>query len=286
MKLAASNIAWPASERDAAYALLKSRGVLGLEIAPALFLPNSADPFVPTEKEVAQARDALHAAGLELVSMQSLLFGVKGASLFEGGEALKLFRKGLHRAITLAGRLSIPNLVFGSPRQRTIPDHMSAAEAEAIAIDVFRDLGDAAGSVDTRIGIEFNPLAYGTNFLNDLPQAQAFLEKVDHPSVALTFDIGAMHMNRQFDEIEYFASQARKYISHVHISEPHLAPAPADRTEAAKVLSVMKKIGYQGWFSIEMQAIPSGSLSELERSLDKLILAASTAMERTNADRV
>ncbi|KAB2777281.1 sugar phosphate isomerase/epimerase family protein [Brucella anthropi] len=275
MKLAVSNIAWPASERDAAYALLSSRGILGLEIAPALFLPDSADPFEPSEKEVGQAHDALHAAGLKLVSMQSLLYGVKGASLFEGGEALRLFREGLHRAIVLAGRLSIPNLVFGSPRQRIIPNHMSATEAEAIAIDVFRDLGDAASLANTCVGIEFNPLAYGTNFLNDLPQACAFIEKVNHPSVALTFDIGAMHMNRQFGEIDYFAHQAGKYIHHVHISEPHLAPAPAEANQAAKVLSVLKKIGYQGWFSIEMQAIPGGSLSKLERSLDKLVLAAS-----------
>lgn len=285
MKLAVSNIAWPVREKESAYELLSSRGIRGLEIAPALFLPESTDPFSPSEKEICRACAALSAAGLELVSMQSLLYGVKGASLFGGGEALMRFRDGLHRAIELAERLSIPNLVFGSPRQRVIPDDMSIAEAEAIALDVFYDLGDAALLAGTRLGIEFNPPAYGTNFLNNIGQAYAFVEKVNHPAITLIFDIGAMHMNVQFDEIEYFAAQTAKRISHVHISEPQLAPAPAEVSQAARVISALNGVGYQGWFSIEMQASPKGSLIELDRSIERLLLAVGTEGSPDYADK-
>lgn len=274
MKLAVSNIAWPVTERQAAYALLQARGIRGLEIAPPLLLPSSRNPFEPTDKEIASALDEVKAANLELVSMQSLLYGVQGALLFDGREALTLFRQGLHRAIALAGNLSIPNLVFGSPRQRNIPSHIPYDTAEAIALDVFRELGDAARSAGTCLGIEFNPAAYGTNFLNDLPQAQAFVEKVDHPAVRLIFDVGAVHMNDQFGQVEAFAEQAMDRINHVHISEPHLAPAPAEPKQAARVLSAMTGMGYAGWFSIEMQAARDGALNELERSIAKLQLAA------------
>ena len=48
MKIAVSNIAWPAGLRDEAYAILRDGGVTGLEIAPGLFLAGAVDPFAPT----------------------------------------------------------------------------------------------------------------------------------------------------------------------------------------------------------------------------------------------
>ena len=39
MRLAVSNIAWPAEHDSAAYALLREAGVTGLEVAPTRFWP-------------------------------------------------------------------------------------------------------------------------------------------------------------------------------------------------------------------------------------------------------
>lgn len=273
MKLAVSNIAWPPQHRDAAYALLRSRGVRGLEIAPALFLSDSADPFAPSDQEVDDVCGAARRAGLELVSMQSLLFGVDGAALFEGPDALSRFVRGMERAIALAGRLSIPNMVFGSPRQRNVPADMTYAEAEASAVPLFRRLGDQALSAETQLGIEFNPAAYGTNFLTDATQALAFVAQVDHPAVTVILDVGAMQMNGHFERIEEFAGGMVRRTSHVHLSEPHLAPAPADPRRAARVFAAMTAAGYNGWYSIEMKAVADDPLSALERSLDNLLRA-------------
>lgn len=282
MKLAVSNIAWGPQDRDAAYALLQSRWIRGLEIAPGLFFDGAVDAFAPTEDEAALALSAMAGAGLELVSMQSLLFGVTGAALFEGEEPFAHFQAGMLRAIALAGRFSIPNLVFGSPRQRNIPEGMTPEAADRLAVETFRKLGDAALAAGTHLGIEFNPAAYGTNFLNDGAQALAFVQRVDHPAVTLILDIGAMHMNGHFDEIEAFVAQAAGRTSHVHLSEPDLAPAPADSAQAARVLSAMADAGYTGWYSIEMKA-PEGGLAELEKSLDRLLMAAMSAYGKGSA---
>ena len=129
MRLAVSNIAWLAEERLEAYAILAEAGVTGLEIAPGIFFHAAHDPFVPDN---ASAREALREAadaGLSVVSMQSLLFGVTGAGLFDGAEARAVFEAGMHRAIALAGRFGIPNLVFGSPAQRRVPDGMGCRAA-------------------------------------------------------------------------------------------------------------------------------------------------------------
>lgn len=280
MKLAVSNIAWDPSERNAAYSLLQAHGIRGLEIAPGLFFQGGADALAPREADAERALSVVQDAGLELVSMQSLLFGVKGAALFAGEEAREAFRNAMLRAIRLAGRFCIGNLVFGSPRQRNIPDGMSRKTAKTIAVAMFRELGDAAERAGTVLGIEFNPVAYGTNFLNDVAQAKAFVECVDHKAVSLILDLGAMHMNGDFDKIDALAAGFSSRISHVHISEPHLAPAPASVEQAAKALSAMAAVGYNGWYSIEMKPQPLPGLTALDGALRRLVEAAKFAAER------
>jgi sugar phosphate isomerase/epimerase len=254
VKLAASNIAWPAEHTEAAYELLQAAGFTGLEVAPALILSGSVDPFMPTPAQVLQARDGAARYGLQIVSMQSLLFGVSGAALFEGDAARQHLEHALLRAIELARLLGVPNLVFGSPRQRAYPPAMNPADAASIAADLFKRLGDSAMAAGTRIAIEPNGRAYGTNFLNRVEEAAQFVESVDHPGIVLNFDIGALHMEGDFERIRQIAVQVAQSIGHVHVSEPMLAPAPADVPQAALALQALIDAGYRGWYSIEMAA--------------------------------
>ncbi len=276
-----SNIAWLAEERQEAYAILAEAGITGLEIAPGIFFHAADDPFVP---DAASAREALREAadaGLSLVSMQALLFGVSGAGLFTGAEARAAFETGMTRAITLAGRFGIPNLVFGSPAQRRVPDTMVMEDALDEAAAVFRRLGDAAAAAGTRISIEANPAAYGTNFLTTLEDAEAFVARVDHPAIALILDLGAMHMNGSFAGLPARLPGLAPHLAHVHVSEPDLAPAPADAAALAPVLRGLRKGGYAKAVSIEMKRPPHG-LADVREAVARLI-AAHTAAEAVHA---
>lgn len=278
MRLAVSNIAWPAADRDAAYAILAEGGVTGLEIAPGLFLPDAQDPFAPMPAEAEAALKATEAAGLTLVSMQSLLFGVQGAALFEGEDARARLIAAMERAIELARRLAIPNLVFGSPKQRAYPDALSAEQAQAEAADVFRRLGDTAVAAGAHIAVEPNGRAYGTNFLNRVEEAEAFVRAVDHPGVVLNFDVGALHMEGDFDRVEAIAAQAFDTIGHVHVSEAGLSPAPADPAQAARAIQALQTAGYTGWHSIEMAATQT-PLDDLAAAIARLNQARAMASE-------
>lgn len=269
MKLAVSNIAWPPDRTQAVYPLLQAGGITGLEVAPALILPESEDPFLPTVAQVDRALAAAARRGLQLVSMQSLLFGVSGAALFESDAARARLEVALLRAIELARILGIPNLVFGSPRQRAYPATMLAADAQALAADLFRRLGDRALEAGTRIAIEPNGRAYGTNFLNRVEEAADFVALLDHPGIVLNFDIGALHMEGDFDRAPQIASQASSIIGHVHVSEPMLAPAPADAGQAAMALQALNDAGYRGWYSIEMAAT-TDPLRDLCAAIERL----------------
>ncbi|RNJ63956.1 MAG: sugar phosphate isomerase/epimerase [Porphyrobacter sp. IPPAS B-1204] len=270
MRLAMSNIAWSADERLEAYAILAEAGITGLEIAPGIFFHAAADPFVPDEASAHEALREATDAGLSLVSMQSLLFGVSGAALFEGPEARTVFERGMHRAITLAGRFGIPNLVFGSPAQRRAPEGLAMEAALAEAAAVFRRLGDAASAAGTRITIEANPAAYGTNFLNTLDEAEAFVALVDHPAIALILDLGAMHMNASFASVPARLPDLAPRLNHVHVSEPDLAPAPADAAALVPVMRGLRAAGYAKAVSIEMKR-PAQGLADVRQAVARLV---------------
>ncbi|WP_196795266.1 sugar phosphate isomerase/epimerase family protein [Porphyrobacter sp. AAP82] len=253
-----SNIAWAPDERLEAYAILAGAGFTGLEIAPALFFHEAEDPFVPDTASARRARVEAADAGLAVVSMQSLLFGVTGAALFGSPEARAAFDKAMRRAIALAERFGIPNLVFGSPQQRRVPEGLAMEQALAEAAEVFRKLGDAAAAADTRIAIEANPAAYGTNFCTTLGAALGFVARVDHPAIVPHLDLGAMHMNGDFASVPALLPDLAPRLSHIHVSEPDLAPAPADPAALVPVLAALRAGGYVRAVSIEMKRAALG----------------------------
>ena len=266
--LAMSNIAWSPDERLDAYRLMTQAGMTGLEIAPGLFFHAADDPFAP---DVASAEQALREAkdyGLSLVSMQSLLFGVEGAALFEGKEARERLVAGLNRAIDLAGRFGIPNLVFGSPKQRIVPKAMPMEQAQDEAASVFYALGDRAMQAGTVITIEANPALYGGNFLTHLEEARRFVARVNHPAIAPILDLGAMHVNGEFATVTDRVAGLMPALTHVHVSEPTLAPAPARAAALAPVLKALDAAGYARWISIEMKR-PQNGLTEVEAALSR-----------------
>lgn len=277
MKLAISNIAWAPQDARSVYAMMQAHGFTGLEIAPGLAFAGQEDAFVPSSGAEAAFRADLAEFGLSCVSMQSLLFGVVGAKLFGSAEELAALERGLERAITLAGRLGIGNLVFGSPGNRVIPETMAQADAQAHAVDVFRRLGDKAQAAGTLLALEPNPAAYGTNFMTTVAAAADFTLLVDHPAVTLNYDMGALYMNEEQNQAGALYRRAAGKVSHVHISEPQLAPAPADTASLQAIATDLLGQGYDKWFSIEMRAPGENGLAIIDQCLAATAGAISSA---------
>ena len=251
------------------YRFLKENGISGLEIAPGLLFFQSDNPFQPSPADAARALAELDEFELSLTSMQSLLFGVTGAHLFGSKGERDRLEQGMERAIELAGNFSIPNLVFGSPKQRIIPEGMLQEEAIEIACDVFNRLGDRARQAKTVISIESNPAGYGTNFLTRLTAADNFVTQLGHPNVATILDIGAMIMNDEFELTHELVPTIAPRLNHVHLSEPYLAPAPHESRDLSQVWNALAKEDYDKYISIEMKR-PDEGLPVIFRSLSLL----------------
>lgn len=282
MRLAISNIAWKPREAEAVLDVLAEIGAEGLEIAPALAFPDAPDPFEPSSRTVGEFHASLARRRLRVVSMQSLLFGVQGAALFGSAAERERFETGIARAIRLAGWVGVPNLVMGSPANRVIPEAMDRAAAEIEARETFRRLGDLCLANRTVLALEPNPRAYGTNFLTTIAEATAFAQIVDHPGITINFDLGSLHMNGEIDRVEPLFAAARDRTSHVHVSEPQLAPAPRDRELFRSAAAAILRQGYDRWFSIEMRAPSDDNIDAVRQALAACgaELAAADALAR------
>ena len=258
MKLAVSNIAWSADEDCAAFELLRNLGIEGLEIAPPRVWPEPAT--VSQDDALAYRRD-MKGRGFNLVAFQSLLFGKNHWNLFQPETAPEC-RDYLIKLGRLASRLGVRTLVFGSPRNRAVPETMEAEEALAKATEFFRPIGAAYTEMNVVLGLEPNPAAYACNFIQTIDEAAELVRRVDSPGFRLHLDAGEMQMNDE--AIETVVPRHLDIVSHVHASEPMLAPLSAWGGHR-RLAAVLKSNGYNGWLSLEMKR-PEKGLEEVQRS--------------------
>jgi sugar phosphate isomerase/epimerase len=247
VKLAVSNIAWPAEQDAAVAGVLKSLGVRGIEVAPTKLFPS---PLDATPAEIDAVRGFWESHGIKIVAAQSLLFGRPDLTLFESEEARRETHAYLSVIIQLCAKLGAGPLVFGSPKNRRRGD-MPHDEAMRIAAEFFDDLADIAQAEDTCLVFEANPTQYGADFCTTAAEAIDLVSEVNHPAFRLHLDTACMTLAG--DPLpETFA--AFPLLRHFHISAPNLdPPSPTDGVDHATFAKQLRKHRPSGWVSLEMR---------------------------------
>jgi len=115
MRLAISNLAWPAGADGAVASLLQSHGVQGVELALTKVWP---EPLTVPAAEFRAYRDGWQRHGVRVVALQALLFGKPHLTLFGGEQVRRETFEYLAGMIERAGLLGAGVLVFGSPKNR------------------------------------------------------------------------------------------------------------------------------------------------------------------------
>ena len=100
-----------------------------------------------------------------------------------------------------------------------------------------------------RLAIEANAPVY-TNYLNGTAEAFALVKRLDNPGLAVNLDLSTILA--QGEHLQNFVEDLR-YVSHVHISEPGLAPIQP-RPEHKELALMLGAVGYRGYVSVEMAA--------------------------------
>jgi sugar phosphate isomerase/epimerase len=271
MKLAISNIAWPASEESAAARLMGEFSVEGVEIAPTAVWP---EPLRVPQEELTSYRKRWEARGIEIVALQALLFGRSDLTIF-GDEAVRnLTLTHLDGMMGLAGTLGARVLVFGSPKNR-LAAGLVPEDRDEIALGFFRAAGEAAARHGVELCIEANPPEYGCDFITRPEEALALVRRVDRAGFGLHLDAGGMTLTRE--PIAATLANAAGAIRHFHASEPFLAPlgcadGSADGSaDHASWAAELRRQGYNRWVSVEMrQAAEGSSLPQIRTALEFL----------------
>jgi D-psicose/D-tagatose/L-ribulose 3-epimerase len=261
MKLAVSNIAWPADQDAAVAGVLKSLGVRGIEVAPTKLFPQ---PLDVTPADIDAVRHFWGAHGIEIVAAQSLLFGRPELTLFESEEKRRETHAYLSDIIQLCAKLGAEALVFGSPKNRRRGD-VPHDEAFRTAVEFFDDLADIAQAEDTCLVFEANPPHYGADFCTSAADAISLVSEVNHPGYRLHLDTACMTLAG--DPLpETFA--AWPLLRHFHISAPNLdPPSPTDGVDHAAFAKQLRKHRPAGWVSLEMRTVSPFSLEAFAETI-------------------
>ena len=245
MKLSISNIAWSSESDRIVYDFMSEYGISGLEIAPTRIFPLS--PYDQCAEARTWAKSLKKQYGYCISSMQSIWYG-RQEKIFGVAEERQLLIQYTKKAINFAQELDCSNLVFGCPRNRSIPKEIPADTVMDIAVVFFRELGEYALAHGTVIGMEANPPIYNTNYINDTASAIELVKKVDSEGFRLNLDVGTMVENGE--DISTLQGNV-SLINHVHISEPGLRPIQK-RDLHRELMTLLAQNRYDRFVSIEM----------------------------------
>ena len=240
--LSISNIAWSSEHDIQMYAFMHTNGYLGLEIAPTRIFSNL--PYDHIDQARHFSTRLYEEYGLSISSMQSIWYGRNENIFGTQNERDGLFEY-TKRAIDFADAIDCKNLVFGCPKNRSYPQ--SIIDPIDIAVDFFSKIAEYAAEHHTIIAFEANPPLYGTNFINTTQQAITLCHKVNLKGFKINVDVGTMIAN---DESISIIADNIDIVSHIHISEPQIAPIK-HRSLHQKIFA----LPYTKYISIEMRKL-------------------------------
>lgn len=257
-----SNIAWDADEETSVADVLERLGVDAVEIAPTKVFD---DPLNVSDEELERYRSFWADHGVEVVAFQSMLFGRPDLQLFEDEPTRRATVSHLAGFLDLAGRLGSGALVFGSPKNRRVPDTMTIAEADDIATDFFAQLGVLAESAGTTLCLEPNPRAYDCNYVVDAAAGASLVARVNSPGFGLHLDAAGMALA---GDDARSSIEANPDIRHFHISAPSLGELEESVVDHDAAAAGLATIHYGNVVSIEMRSGEAGSAAaRVERAV-------------------
>ena len=261
MSLAVSNIAWAPDEELAMARLLEELAVTEVELAPTKVFP---DPLAVTDTALKTHLAIWSDHGIRVRAFQSLLFGHADLALFGEPESRAAMSSRVEGFIELAGRMGATALVFGSPRNRRVPEGMGSAEADDIAVEFFGRLGAVASRNGTWLCIEPNPTAYDCNYVTDAAAGRLLVERVGVQGFGLHLDAAGMALAGD-DPGESIRSSAH-VLRHFHVSAPQLGEIEQEVVDHAAAAAALEAVGFDGAVSIEMRSGQPGENEHRVRS--------------------
>ncbi len=258
MNIAISNIAWERKEDKEIVKILQKYDISGIEVAPTKIWKN---PLEAKEKEIKEYRNYWLNNDINIVAMQSLLFGHPELTIFDSKQTRGKTIDYLSRIVHLSSLLGSKIMVFGSPKNRLI-NGLRYDKVLEIACEFFYKIAEICKQYKIFFCIEPNPIEYGADFILNTNEAIKLVTAVNHPHFRLHLDTSTMTINKE--PYENSIKNGLSLLKHFHISEPYLEPIREGVTDHENIAAILKKLHYNDnrWVSVEMRS--SGNNSNIE----------------------
>jgi D-psicose/D-tagatose/L-ribulose 3-epimerase len=250
MTLSVSDLAWDLDEDAEAIAAVVRSGGRAIDVAPTkLWSDLEQTPIEDAHAYAAVCRSR----GVRIRAVQSLLFGKPSLELFGEPEQRSATLAYLEHVIALGAGLGASYFLYGAAQNRLRHGRSHETCMDSAAI-FFRELAEAAGRASAVFCVE--PLApeYGCDFVRNTAEAVQLAEAVNHPAFGILLDTGVLALASE--RLEDAVSLAGSYLRYVHLAEPHLHPIST--AERAADIRRLRRLGYDGWVSVEMLGTNDG----------------------------
>jgi sugar phosphate isomerase/epimerase len=164
----------------------------------------------------------------------------------------------LHQLIDLAAAARAPLVTIGGFRGRLANAAWTDAQgARAHLVTILRRAAERAAAAGVRLALE--PLnRYESDIINNAEEGLALLEEVEHKNLGLLLD--TFHMN--IEEAQYDASIRRVAgagrLFHIHLGDSNRLAPGQGHLDFPTILTSLCAVGYHGYLSAELLALPSG----------------------------
>jgi len=245
--------------------LAAEAGYDGVEIAPYTIAP-SVEQISPSQRE--EIRKVAEDAGIEVVGLHWVLVGPEGVNLLDPDPAVRgRTRDYLLKLVDFCADIGGRVIVFGSPKQRNIPEGVDKEVGWRWAVESFRAVAEHAGERGVVFCIE--PLRRElTNFINTCSEALRLIEEVSHPNFRLVLDCWSMlDEGRPLPEI---VKEGARYLAHFHANDDNKRAPGFGSLDFARVLRALDEIDYNGFVSVEVFDVHTDPLEIARSSLSVL----------------
>ena len=222
-------------------------GYSGIEIAPFTL---SEDPRSLSSNQRDDFRRIIAQAGLECIGLHWLLaktegFHVTSADKNTRVQTIVYLTEMARLCRDLGGR----NLVFGSPRQRSLMGDVTRDDAHVYMQDIFSALIPVLEETDTVLALE--PLSpVETDILTTAAETRDVIDSIGSPHIRLHLDVKAMASESQ--SIPEIIHASATHLEHFHANDTNLQGPGFGAIEFGPIFQALHEISYAGWVSVEV----------------------------------
>ncbi|MCX6953145.1 MAG: sugar phosphate isomerase/epimerase [Verrucomicrobia bacterium] len=256
-----------------AMAYAKQAGYDCIEIAPFTLLPGASHKYVTAipADERRTIRETAARVGIEISGIHWVLVQADGLHLTQPDAAIRQRTADYFVALAdFCGDLGGKTIVVGSPKQRSLLEGVSHAQAWAWATEVFRPA--VARAADRGVTICFEPLAPSeTNFINTAAEGIAFARQFSSPAMSVILDVKAM--SSEAKPVPQIIRESRGNFAYFHANDANLKGPGFGDVDFKPIAAALRDARYDGVVSVEVfkfeegpEAIATQSLAYLKKT--------------------